>query len=366
MNKLARYIIIAAITAGVLFVVWYFLNIVGYVLAALALSFVGKPLMSALTRLKIKQRKLPRFVCAAITVVALWSVFLSFFFFFIPLIAEQANVFGNIDQSLLSATSVDKYLVQINDFLHHYANVDVDFSIKEKIVQELGSVLGVEKISDYLGSVMGVLKGIAVAAFAVTFITFFFLKEDGIFFDFVILLFPTHYKDNITRALSSVNKLLVRYFVGIFCDMLCMLTLLSIGLTLIAEFSLKQAMLIGLIAGVLNVIPYVGPLVGIATGVLFALAASFHADLAFGVLALKTIAVFAVAQIVDMAFLQPYIYANSIKAHPLEIFLVILIAGSLAGIVGMLVAIPTYTILRVFAKEFFNHFRVVQKLTEKI
>ena len=54
------------------------------------------------------------------------------------------------------------------------------------------------------------------------------------------------------------------------------------------------------------------------------------------------------------------------KAHPLEIFIVILIAGSLAGIVGMLLAIPSYTVLRVFAKEFFSQFRLVQKLTEKI
>ncbi|HNV51901.1 MAG TPA: AI-2E family transporter, partial [Tenuifilaceae bacterium] len=57
---------------------------------------------------------------------------------------------------------------------------------------------------------------------------------------------------------------------------------------------------------------------------------------------------------------------NSVKAHPLEIFIVLLIAGSVAGILGMLLAIPCYTVIRVFAKEFFNNFRVVQKLTEKI
>ena len=63
---------------------------------------------------------------------------------------------------------------------------------------------------------------------------------------------------------------------------------------------------------------------------------------------------------------KPTLYSERVKAHPLEIFLVILIAGSLAGILGMLLAIPSYTVLRVFAKEFFSQFRLVRKLTEKI
>ena len=63
---------------------------------------------------------------------------------------------------------------------------------------------------------------------------------------------------------------------------------------------------------------------------------------------------------------QPLIYSSSVNAHPLEIFLVIMIAGSLAGIPGMIIAIPLYTVIRVFAKEFFNKFKVVKKLTKKI
>ena len=70
--------------------------------------------------------------------------------------------------------------------------------------------------------------------------------------------------------------------------------------------------------------------------------------------------------LIDVAILQPYIYSNSVKAHPLEIFLVILIAGHIGGIIGMLIAIPTYTVIRVFAKEFLSNFKIVQKLTDKI
>jgi predicted PurR-regulated permease PerM len=93
---------------------------------------------------------------------------------------------------------------------------------------------------------------------------------------------------------------------------------------------------------------------------------SAGADPALGVLTIKLIATFSITHLVDVFIFQPYIYSNSVKAHPLEIFLVILIAGNVAGIVGMLIAIPTYTVLRVFAKEFFSNFKVVQKLTDRM
>ena len=76
--------------------------------------------------------------------------------------------------------------------------------------------------------------------------------------------------------------------------------------------------------------------------------------------------VFLSVQAIDNIIFQPVIFSNSVNAHPLEIFLVIMIAGSLGGVTGMIIAIPTYTIIRVFAKEFLYNFRIVKKLTEKM
>jgi predicted PurR-regulated permease PerM len=365
MKKLARNIAILAVVAAILFALWYFKNIVGYVLMALVLSFVGKPILRGLSRLRIRRFALPQTLCAALTILILWSIFLGIFRVFIPLVAEQFNVFSSIDFAHLM-TTFDQNFQRFSDTLHRYVPAASGFSLKDTAAQELERIFSNHYVTSLVASLAGTLKNLVVAAFAVTFITFFFLRDDGMFFKFIILLVPKRYEVQITRALSSVNQLLVRYFVGIFCDMLCMLTLLSLGLTLIAGFPLPQAMLIGLTAGILNVIPYVGPLVGLSVSMLFALTMSLHSGAAFALIAAKTAAVFLVAQALDMALLQPYIYSNSIKSHPLEIFIVILAAGSIGGILGMLVAIPTYTILRVFAKEFLNNMRVVQKLTEKI
>jgi predicted PurR-regulated permease PerM len=127
-------------------------------------------------------------------------------------------------------------------------------------------------------------------------------------------------------------------------------------------------LLIGLIAALFNVIPYLGPIIGGTIGV--ALGIATHLDLEFYSqllpLIFKMTGVFVTVQLIDNFVFQPLIFSNSVNAHPLEIFIVLLMAGSLAGIAGMILAIPMYTVIRVFAKEFFNKFKVVKKLTKNI
>ena len=109
----------------------------------------------------------------------------------------------------------------------------------------------------------------------------------------------------------------------------------------------------------------IDPIIGIAIGIFIGVVGS-TSDLSVFALMLRIAGTILFAQGVDNFILQPLLYSNRAKAHPLEIFLVILIAGSMAGVLGMLLAIPAYNVIRVFAKEFFYNFRVVQKLTEKI
>ena len=121
-------------------------------------------------------------------------------------------------------------------------------------------------------------------------------------------------------------------------------------------------------AGVLNVIPYIGPLIGICFGL--TLGVVLHLDVAFYSEMLPMLAYMAIVmmitQLIDNLVFQPFIYGNSVHAHPLEIFLVILMAGSLAGIPGMILAIPAYTVLRVVLKEFFHKYKLVKKLTHSL
>jgi predicted PurR-regulated permease PerM len=139
--------------------------------------------------------------------------------------------------------------------------------------------------------------------------------------------------------------------------------LIDIGMT-IAGIDFQQALVMGLILGILNVIPYVGPWLGLFIALIMGVAAHINED--FGPLVLYMIIVEAVTHLIDNVVFQPVIFSNSVRAHPLEIFIVILAAGFVAGIPGMILGIPAYTVLRVFAREFFYNFKAVQKITSSL
>ena len=183
----------------------------------------------------------------------------------------------------------------------------------------------------------------------------------------ILLFIPTRHEERFIKFLTGTKKLLSRYFIGILFQVTGITILVTLGMTIIG-LKFQLAAVIGLTAGVMNVIPYIGPLIGISIGLLLGIAnhlsMNFYQEL-LPLLGYMTL-VFIIVQIIDNVLFQPVIYGTSVKAHPLEIFLVILIAGSLAGIPGMILAIPFYTVIRVFAGEFFNQFKIVKKITEKI
>jgi predicted PurR-regulated permease PerM len=167
--------------------------------------------------------------------------------------------------------------------------------------------------------------------------------------------------------MDSVSHLLRRYFIGLLFEVFMVMLLNTIGLSIVGiEFN--HAVVIGLFCGLLNVIPYLGPWMGAIVGLLIGMALNINADFMSQTLPLLgfMVIVFSSVQVIDNVLFQPLIYSSSVKSHPLEIFLVIIAAGSLAGIIGMILAIPVYTIIRVIAKEFFENMKIVRKLTENL
>jgi predicted PurR-regulated permease PerM len=175
---------------------------------------------------------------------------------------------------------------------------------------------------------------------------------------------PDKYVNNVTRALNSIKNLLTRYFIGIVIQSTCIMILVTIGMT-IAGIDFQQSLVMGLIIGILNVIPYAGPWIGLAIAITMGVASHINQDITTVVIPLVTymIIVEVVVHLIDNIIFQPVIFSNSVKAHPLEIFIVVLAAGFAAGIPGMILGIPAYTVLRVLAREFFYNFKAVQKIT---
>ena len=179
-------------------------------------------------------------------------------------------------------------------------------------------------------------------------------------------LVPDRIEASVTEALLDVEHLLSRYFVGLLLEMMGVALLNFIGLWLIARIGFTYALGIGFIAGILNIIPYVGPIIGEVLGALLCMVLKYGAGVGLDVniwfFALIVLAIMLCVQLVDNFVLQPLIYSTSIQASPLEIFIVMLMASQLGGILGMLAAIPAYTVIRVFAGRFFYDKKIVRRL----
>ncbi|WP_297086963.1 AI-2E family transporter [uncultured Draconibacterium sp.] len=355
--------------AGLLFIIfllWYFSAIVSYILISVVLSFIGRPLIRWLIKLKYKRLKMPKGLAAFITLLSLWIVFISFFRFMIPLLISEVETLARIDFTLV-LDSIEEPLLNL---MHVFSKDAVAIESKnflDIVTESLGAQIDFSQVSNWFGLVAGTIGELLIGFFSVSFITFFFLKDETMFRTFIILLVPTHLEKKVAHILDSISYLLRRYFIGLLFEVFMVMLLVTIGLT-ITGIEFNHAVVIGLFCGMFNVIPYLGPWMGAALGLLIGAALHIHLDFSNEVLPILgwMTLVFLSVQIIDNVLFQPLIYSSSVKAHPLEIFLVIMAAGSLAGIIGMILAIPVYTILRVIAKEFFENMKLVKKITEHL
>ncbi len=360
-----KFIAGAAIAAAVLFLVWYFSSIVVYILISAVLAVMGSPLVRRLSALHIKGWQVPRWLAALVTLVVIWTVAALLCSLFVPLVFNKiyqlsgvdfASVVGSIGEPIARAQQ------NLQDLFALPASSD--FSLSEELTAALKQVVDIDSLNRIFSSVINVVLSSVIAVFSISFITFFFLKDDGLFYAMVTAMFPERYRDNITRALDSVTVLLARYFTGILTESLMLMVAVSL---VMMAFGMKaaDAAFVGLVMGVMNVVPYAGPLIGGIVSVFVGIVTPIE-GMTVGHTAFVIAGSLLIIKGIDDFVIQPTLYSERVKAHPLEIFLVILIAGSLAGILGMLLAIPSYTVIRVFAKEFFSQFTLVRKLTENI
>lgn len=367
MSGIYRYLLgSAGLLLMILFVV-FFPHIVGWILISVVIAMIGGPLVSIMSKIHIGKIRFPRWLASLITISVLLFLIFLFFRFLIPLIASQVNELQKLDPTEIS-TGLDEPIKQIDAFIIDNQLVsEPDFSIEELVSQKLQSIISVGDIGTIISNIFSKLGNLLMAVFSIVFISFFFLKEETLFDTGVLAMVPTNSEEKTKNALKSIKRLTSRYFIGLILEIFFMMTLITIGL-LIVGLNFSLALLIGLLAGLLNVIPYLGPWIGATIGILLSLAANLNLDFYTELLPMifYIILVFLTAQLTDNILFQPIIYSKSVKAHPLEIFIVIIMAGSIAGIVGMMLAIPSYTVLRVIAKEFFGQAKIVQKITQNI
>ena len=363
LEKLAGYLIFLGALAIVCVACWYFSNVLIYVILAFLVSLISQPLMHLMQKIRIKGKSAPNWLLAILSIILVIAILLLVVIMVIPVVVNiinEASLFGDSSSLGNIGDSINEWIVGL------FPSLGTDFDAVSVLLDYLKGSLSDFSVTGLIGSVGSVVIDLAVGIFAVVFISFFFVKDEKLFSKIVAALVPDRIEASVTESIIDIEHLLSRYFVGLLLEMLCVAVLNFLGLSLIARIGVTNAIGIAFIAGILNIIPYVGPIIGEAIGVLLCMVLKYGTgvglDVNIWVFALIVLAIMLGVQLIDNFVLQPIIYSTSIQATPLEIFIVMLIAGHIGGILGMLAAIPAYTVIRVIAGRFFYDKKFVQRL----
>jgi predicted PurR-regulated permease PerM len=367
-DKLAKYILLAAGAALIGGICWYFRSVLIYILIAVVVSLIGKPIMKQLQKVNIKGKRLPDWFLAAFTLLTILIIFISIITMVVPIVSGiiKGISLTSIEESV---RYIAEPLANFNETLRQtFPVLGGEFRIEVALIQELQAMLNPSIFSSVIGSAASVITSFGIGLFSVTFISFFFIKDDDTFTKIVTALVPDKHENETAKAIADIGHLLSRYFSGVMVEVLGVAFINFLGLLLIARLGFNAAISIAFVTGLLNVIPYVGPLLGGVIGTILGIIIKYSSSVAIGLdvsfvaFMAILIAIFCFTQLVDNFLYQPLIYSTSIKAKPLEIFIVLLIAGHLGGPLAMLVAIPCYTVIRVIAFRFFRHFKAIRRL----
>ncbi|MBC7440547.1 MAG: AI-2E family transporter [Flavobacterium sp.] len=343
-----------------IFVCLYFIvqiqTVIIYLIIALILTLIGNPIQYFFK----KRLRFNNLFSTIATLLIFLCTIVGFILMFVPLINAQSK-----SLSVLNTIEIEKnaqlLLFQFSTYLENH-NIDA-----QNLIQKLNltSKINFNFIPIFLNAVLNTLSSFGIGLASVMFITFFFLKDKSMFIVEIKKILPDNQEEKILNSLESVNILLSRYFIGILIQLSIVFVLYFIVLLI---FGVENSFIIAFLCAILNIIPYIGPLIGSILAAILTMICNLGSDFQTHILptAIYVLIGFWIVQIIDNNICQPLIFSKSVKSHPLEIFLVILIAGFLFGIVGMIIAVPLFTILKVFGKEFLPENKIIQQLTKNI
>lgn len=335
-----------------------FRSVLSYILISGVFALVARPLYIRLKKLHIGKLRISPAIASLLSILGIYAILFTLIMTFVPAVAKEAKVITQINPSE-ALIAIQEPVQNIENILNIYT--DQPISLQKYFTEKATSLISVSTVSSWLNAFSAFTGNVFISFFAITFITFFFLKDSQLIIRNVYAIIPFDLRDETDEAIVLIKSKLTRYFIGLCIEILLVFTVNAVGLYIIG---IKNCLIIALFAGVINVIPYIGPLIGILFGTIIVVTTNYTLDWGSELLPLLsyTGGIMVLTQLLDNFIFQPYIYSNSVNAHPLEIFLVILIAGNLYGIIGMMVAIPSYSVLRVIIKEIRENSKVLNDI----
>ena len=364
MNKIKDFIKPIAGILAVGLLIFFFPDMFLYFAIAIIFSMLGRPLCECIKKFHIKKFHLGDSVSSVLTMMAMFLIFSLIFLIIIPLVNKEISILSQIDTNAI-VEYFEKPLKNIYNFLIQYNFIRPEEDILELAENKLYSIVNWDNFSSIVEGLISKASSLVVGTFSTVFLTFFLLRDPNIIHNIFMAITPDNQTLRMKNILHDSRVMLTRYIFGLISEVLCMMILIFIGL---AIFNIKNALIIAVIGGLMNIIPYLGPLMGCAVGVVIGIISNLGIGSYDLILpnTLEIIGIFIGTNLIDNFVLQPTIYSKSVFAHPIEIFLVILMAGNIGGVVGMIIAIPSYTLIRIIAKQMLSEFKFIELLTKKL
>ncbi|MFD1315943.1 AI-2E family transporter [Namhaeicola litoreus] len=345
--------ILVAIALGLLFI-YKIQSVIVYVAISIVLALIAGPILKFFEN----KLKLSRTFSVVLMMAIYLFIIMGVISMFIPLVLKQGQHI-----SLLNTNELVSDVKSLSSKLNNYPllrKMNIEQAIENYDYTKL-----VGSLSGLLNILIGTLGSFSIGLFSVLFITFFLMKDNMILYNAFLAITPDEKEERILKSIYKIKNLLSRYFMGLIIQVSILFVIYSIILLI---FDVESAIVIAFLCALLNLIPYVGPLIGGALMLTLTMTSNLEQDLHTRLIP-TTIYVFigyVIAQLIDNFFSQPIIFSKSVKSHPLEIFLVIIIGGLLFGITGMILAVPIFTALKVILKEWIDNNEVVNKLTQDL
>ena len=292
-------------------------------------------------------KKVPKGIAILLVMVGVIVIFIMIITSLVPIIQKQ----------LLDLVSQLPYYYQIiseqvENFMQtglfetiqeQFNKINTDFI--QSITERLNGILNFTFSG--IGSVVGIIGDIVITIMTMPVILYYLLKDGNKVIPFVTRMFPTRSQHKISVMLNEMNQQVSSYIRGQITVAICVGFTYIIGYTLIG---LPYGVTIGMIAGLLTIIPYLGSIIGLTPALIIGFVTN-------PTLALHVLLVFVIEQLIESRVLQPLILGSSLKMHPVTILIILLAAGKMFGLVGLLIAVPVYAVVKVFITHFFAWYK---------
>lgn len=353
-NGILRALAVIAGIALLLFILFKISSVLIYIAIASIMSLIARPVVLFLRR----KLKFPNTLAVSLVLFLFIVLMLGILGLFVPLFIEQGQNLSLLETDTLES-NLQTLITQTNEFLKS-KNINILSQLKSEDVFS-----SLESFRSAINSVFQALGSFGIGLFSVVFIAFFFMKDTGLFRKSILTIMPKGTEEKFSHSIETINELLSRYFTGLVIQITILFVLYTI---ILLSFGIENAVVIAFLCALLNIIPYLGPIIAAILMTILCITSNLDQSFYSEVLP-KTLGVmffYLMAQLIDNFWSQPRIFSQATKAHPLEIFLVILVCGILLGPIGMIVAVPAYTVIKVILKEFLSENKIVKSITKDI